>query len=323
MFIETAYRFLEHLKVVKDASEHTVRNYAIDLNALKLFIESTSFVNKKPEDLPEKIRYDASYNERWKGNDGLIVLNEVDRNLIRKFIASLNEANTHKRTVVRRLSSLRTFFKFALSQALIKENPIETLESPKLEKRLPTSISFEQIAILFRQPDTDNYLGFRDRVIMELFYSSGLRVSELADLNREDLDLKNLTLKVRGKGKKERVVPITENAAKWIGEYLTHPERKVDVEGHLAEVDTRAVFLNKLGTRITTRSIDRNFDKYLKASGLAGEITPHTIRPHDSDSLAGERDGSQNDPDYFGSQLPCDDYDLHSGVSEGEAGDLR
>lgn len=278
MFIETAYRFLEHLKVVKAASEHTVRNYAIDLNALKLFIESTAFSDKKPEDLPEKIRHDAKYNERWKGNDNLIVLSEVDRNTIRKFIASLNDTNAHKRTIVRRLSSLKTFFKFALSLQLIRENPIEDIESPKLEKKIPLSVSFDQIKILFNQPDTDTYLGFRDRVIMELFYSSGLRVSELADLNREDVDLKNCTLKVRGKGKKERVVPITEHAAKWIREYLEHPERHLDGSGHFSQVDERAIFLNKLGTRITTRSIDRNFDKYLKGSGLAADITPHTIR---------------------------------------------
>jgi integrase/recombinase XerC len=278
MFIETAYRFLEHLKVVKAASEHTVRNYAVDLNALKLFIESALLNDKKPEDLPEKIRHDAKYSERFKGNDHIILLSQLNRQVIRQFIASLTETNAHKRTIVRRLSSLKTFFKFALSNHLIEENPVEDLESPKLEKKLPLSISFEQIQILFNQPDTDTYLGFRDRVIMELFYSSGLRVSELADLNREDLDLKNGMIKIRGKGKKERIIPITEHAIKWIREYLEHPERHVDIDGHAAEVDTRAIFLNKLGTRITTRSIDRNFDKYLKASGLAAEITPHTIR---------------------------------------------
>ncbi len=113
---------------------------------------------------------------------------------------------------------------------------------------------------------------------MELFYSSGLRVSELVALNRSDVDAKNLLIKLRGKGKKERIVPITKNAAEWIQTYLEHPERYLDVDGHQAQVDSDAVFLNKLGTRLTLRSVDRGFDKYLKASGIANKITPHTIR---------------------------------------------
>ena len=113
---------------------------------------------------------------------------------------------------------------------------------------------------------------------MELFYSSGLRVSELVDLNRPDFDPQSLLLKVRGKGKKERIVPITQNASTWLSSYLNHPERHKEIDGHLPEVDPNAIFLNKLGTRLTTRSVDRNFDKYLTISGLAGKVTPHTIR---------------------------------------------
>jgi integrase/recombinase XerC len=275
--IKAAYQFLDYLRAVKNASEHTIRNYAIDLNALKHFIEQQG-VKCPPEQLPEKISYEQNYAERRTENDHLLRLSQIDRKLLRRFLSSLTEANTHKRTVVRRLSSLRTFFKFCVRHNLIPKSPAEDLESPKLEKRIPVSLSYDQVQRLFDQPDTGDYLEFRDRCIMELFYSSGLRVSELVGLNRKDFDPKALLVKLRGKGKKERVVPITKNAADWIVAYLDHPERNKDMDGHLAETDHEAIFLNRLGTRLTTRSVDRKFDKYLTASGLAGKVTPHTIR---------------------------------------------
>jgi integrase/recombinase XerC len=173
---------------------------------------------------------------------------------------------------MRRLSALRSFFKFAMREKIASENPLEEIESPKKEKKLPVSITYGQIEILFSQPDTSDYLGFRDRAIMELFYSSGLRLSEVAGLNRSECDLKNQMLNIYGKGKKQRQTPITKTAAEWISNYLNHPERP------LVEKDGEAVFLNKWGARISPRSIDRNFAAYLKASGLSERITPHTIR---------------------------------------------
>jgi len=113
---------------------------------------------------------------------------------------------------------------------------------------------------------------------MELFYSSGLRISELVAVNKEDINFEQYLIKLKGKGKKERIVPITPHAAHWIREYLNHPERYTEINGHQAEMDPHAVFLNRFGTRLTTRSIDRHFDNYLKKSGLSGRITPHTIR---------------------------------------------
>ncbi|MEM1283329.1 MAG: tyrosine-type recombinase/integrase, partial [Chlamydiota bacterium] len=192
--------------------------------------------------------------------------------------AHLNENQRNKRTIIRRLSSLRSFFKYCFCNQLIAANPIEDIESPKIEKKVPVSLSYEQLQKLFDQPDTATLLGFRDRTIMELFYSSGLRVSELVALNRKDFDHKNLLLKLKGKGKKERIVPITKNACEWIQSYLEHAERYQEIHGHMAQVDDNAIFLNRLGTRLTSRSVDRNFDKCLTASGLAGTVTPHTIR---------------------------------------------
>lgn len=277
MFIKNAYQFLEYLRVVKNASEHTIRNYAIDLNSLKDFLQTEMSLDEHQK-LPPKIRHDEVYAARAIEADSILAMETIVRKTIRGFLANLNSNQVSKRTIVRRLSSLRTFFKYAASQKWISSDPTEGLESPKIEKKIPYSLTYDQVQRLFDQPDTKSYLGFRDRAIMELFYSSGLRVSELVGLNRQEFDPKNLLIKLRGKGKKERIVPITKNAAEWIKAYLEHPERMVEVDGHLAQHDSNAIFLNRLGTRLTTRSVDRKFDKYLTASGLIGNVTPHTIR---------------------------------------------
>lgn len=234
-------KFLEYFRVVKDASEHTLRNYAIDLQAFEGFLENPQMAS-------------------------------IERKDIRAFLAKMTDEQKKRKTIARRLSSLRSFFKYAITQKWITVNPVEDLENPKIEKMLPPSLNYDQVLHLFEQPDTTVYTGFRDRVIMELLYSSGLRVSELAALNRSDMDLPNLLIKLKGKGKKERIVPITKNAAEWITKYLNHSERS------FVEEDDKAVFLNRHGSRLTTRSIDRKFVLYLTASGLAANITPHTIR---------------------------------------------
>lgn len=244
---EAKRKFLDYLKAVKNASEHTIRNYGLDLEAFQGYAKGLS-------------------------------LPQIDKKIVRGYLADLNLKQATKRTILRRLSSLRSFFKYLLKENILQQNPLEEIQGPKLDKTIPASLSYEQVQRLFEQPDTNDYLGFRDRCIMELFYSSGLRISELVGLNRADYDPENLTLRVRGKGKKERVVPITKNASAWIASYLNHPERKIDGERHQAEVDADAVFLNKWGTRLTVRSVDRNFKHYLLSSGLAAKITPHTIR---------------------------------------------
>jgi len=241
MLDDAIERFLEHLRVVKNGSPHTLRNYGIDLNAFKLFA--------KEQD---------------------VALQDIDRKALRGFLAHLSDLQQNKRTIARRLSSLRSFFRYAHSHGLIPCNPAEELESPKLDKKIPVSLTYDQVEHLFSQPDTAAYLGFRDRTMMELFYSSGLRVSELVGLNKQDFDAASQILKIRGKGRKERIVPITPSAARWLTQYLNHPERD--------EEDDDAVFLNKHGTRLTVRSVDRKFDQYLTESGLAGKVTPHTIR---------------------------------------------
>lgn len=251
-YMEATQEFLEYLETIKNASSHTIRNYSLDLKAFHSFLES------------EKMAISS--------------IEEIDKRVIRSFLAHLNFENASKRTILRRIACLRSFFKYFKREGKITANPMEEIDSPKLEKALPKSLTYEQVERLLSQPDTSSYLGFRDRCIMELLYSSGLRISELALLDRRHFDPSNLSLRLQGKGRKERIVPITKGAAKWIHDYLDHEDRHIDGKTHRAEEDKKAIFLNKWGKRITMRSLDRNFAKYLLASGLPTSVTPHTIR---------------------------------------------
>ncbi len=251
-FCEAIGRFLNHLNLARGVSEHTIRGYKIDLSSFHTFASAEL--------------------------KGALPVEAVSKRLVRRYLSHLYEKKASSRTVLRRLSALRSFYKFAVREKIALENPLEEIDSPKKEKRLPISISYEQVQHLFAQPDPSSYLGFRDRAIMELFYSSGLRLSELVGMSRKDFDSKNLVLNIFGKGKKQRQAPITQTAADWLLNYLNHPERHLDGTDHRAQKDNEAIFLNKWGGRLTSRSIDRNFAAYLKASGLSERVTPHTIR---------------------------------------------
>lgn len=244
--------FLHYLELAKNASVHTLRNYTSDLSNFESFLEKEKLTNTSIE--------------------------KLDKRLIRNFLAQLNFSGSSKRTILRKVACLRSFFKYLKRQRKIGINPMEEIDSPKLDKRIPRPLTYDQVKRLMEQPETESILGFRDRCVMELLYSSGLRISELANLNRRDLDSKNRILRILGKGKKERHIPITNSAVEWIVAYLNHPERELDGKGHQAQKDSNAIFLNKWGKRISTRSLDRNFAKYLNESGLPSSVTPHTIR---------------------------------------------
>ena len=267
-FFQIACRFLEHLKVVKGVSEHTIRGYSLDLNSFLTFAELELY--GKIESPPIV----AKSSDRF----GRLPISDVSKRLLRRFLSHLYEKEAKTRTVLRRISALRSFYKYAMREKLASENPLEAIDSPKKDKKLPVSIGYSQVEHLFKQPDISSYLGFRDRAIMELFYSSGLRLSELSGLNRRDFDARNQVLNILGKGKKQRQSPITQTASKWLTDYLNHPERHAQTKEHKGEVDKQAVFLNKWGRRLSPRSIDRNFALYLKSSGLSERVTPHTIR---------------------------------------------
>lgn len=256
LFSEEMNHFLHELDVVKNASVHTIRNYRLDLEAFHSFF----------------------IDHALQGKDKDFSLEKITKKEIRRFLAMQADKKAAKKTILRRLSSLRSFFKSLVISRKISYNLFDEIDSPKLDKRLPFVLSYSSIERFFNQPDLNTYLGLRDRCMMELFYSSGLRISELAAINREDFDRRALRVKVMGKGKKQRIVPLTENAAQWLDRYLYHPERQLETNEHKEEQDRQALFLNKWGKRLTVRSIDRKFKEYVQTSGLVGKITPHTIR---------------------------------------------
>lgn len=241
------HAFLEELSIKKRYSPHTLRNYRLDL---------TKFVTKL-NDIP---------------------LESVDKKWVRDFLFELSVDNKAKTTLHRHLSSLKSFFKFLHKKKYISKNPLDGMSSIKLSKPLPKAITMEELKRFLALPDLSSYLGFRDRAIMELFYSSGLRLSELTALNIKDIDFDNRLVKVLGKGNKTRLVPITQSVKDIIYNYLNDPRRFLDFNTHQSAKDKQAVFLNKYGKRISMRSIDRFFKDYLKASGLAAKITPHALR---------------------------------------------
>jgi len=265
-FKNEARSYLNYLEMVKNVSIHTMRNYAIDLDSFKDFIELNI--------LKKKIKS----NKIFKYQDSSFSIKDIDKWVVRNYLAYLFDKKMKNKTIQRRISSLRSFFKFLMKERKIKKNPLEDIQSPKKEKSLPNAISFDQVEHLFSMCNLQTYLGLRDRAIMELFYSSALRLSELADLDKEDLDEDNFLINVYGKGKKQRVVPITKTALSWVQKYLDHPSRLLDTKETKKQKDKIAIFLNKFGNRITVRSIDRNFKRYLVLSGLGAKITPHTIR---------------------------------------------
>jgi site-specific recombinase XerD len=162
---------------------------------------------------------------------------------------------------------LRTFFKFLSREGYIKTNPATLLLTPKLDKRLPQFLTEDEINKLLDSPSKDDISGLRDRAIMETFYSTGMRISELVGLNLEDVDFISGVVKVRGKGKKERLLPIGEKALTALRHYLDKRKEK-----------TKEIFLNKSGTRITDRGVRDILEKYIKLTSLKENISPHTLR---------------------------------------------
>lgn len=273
MLTSFAYDFLRMLQD-RGSSQHTIRNYSIDLNTFKEWLEQEMKID--PSKRMEKIHYlDLSPTAL---ETDLLHLEGIDKYRMRKYFAHLHETQPNRRTLLRRISALRSFFRYLVKTRRLSIDPLQALDNPKSEKPLPGFITYEQVLRLFEKPDLSLYTGLRDRCMMEMLYSSALRVSELVGLNVDDVDFQAYTILIRGKGKKERLLPFTQSAAGWLKEYLNSPWRYVSCQDHLAAVDEVAIFLNKFGTRLTTRSVDRAFNKYLLECGFLEKVTPHTIR---------------------------------------------
>ncbi len=205
----------------------------------------------------------------------------ADTTVIRGFLAQLDHLGYSCATVARKIATLRSLYKWMHQRNTIGSNPMQLIRTPKQAKRLPKAISVEQIDKLLSMPDNRDTLGARDRAILETLYSTGVRVSELVDLNRSDLDQAQQTLHVRGKGKKERMVPLGSHALAAIRNYLTllEPDQRFTALREKSLTDPNVpLFVNKNGGRLSSRSVRRKLDKYLKAAGLDPSISPHTLR---------------------------------------------
>lgn len=247
--------FLKHLRYERNASEHTLRNYASDLMQF----------------------YDHVAPPGENGNRRSVDIHSIDNLTIREYMSALYEKKKKKSSIHRKIAALRTFFRFLCREGILEVNPAKLVASPRIERKLPNHLTIEQMVQFIETPETESVLGKRDRAIMELLYASGIRVSELVGLNMTDIDFTNMTVRVKGKGRKVRIVPFGEHARKAIQSYLS-VRGELLIEADQEKVDPMAVFLNYQGTRITTRSVGRMIDKYVKICSEVHHISPHSLR---------------------------------------------
>jgi len=233
-------KFIRYLEIERNASKHTLVNYSIDLKSL------SEFLKEEP-------------------------IEKVDYVVLRRYLAHLKELNLSKVSIARKIASIRSFFKFLFREGIIKNNPASSLSTPKRDKHLPKFLDEKEIVLLLESPEKEDESGLRDAAILETLYSTGIRVSELVSLNIGSVDQIGGVIKVLGKGKKERIVPIGDRALQAVRDYL----RKRRLTGGK---DDRALFFNKNGGRLTDRSVRRIINKYILKTSIQQKISPHTLR---------------------------------------------
>jgi integrase/recombinase XerC len=244
---EALAEFLRHLALEKNASAYTVKSYREDLTqAVSFFQERLGDAKAGPERLTTR--------------------------LLRAYLVWLHEQGYAKTTIARRVAAVRSWCRFLCRQGTLTGNPADGLRSPRLDKKLPHFLSVDELLRLLESPPDNNWLGLRDRAILETLYSAGMRVSELTGLDLGDLDLDAGIALVRGKGKRERLVLLGPKAKKAMRRWLEVREQL------LAGRSAPAVFLNHRGTRLTVRSVGRLVEKYLALAGLDPRTSPHTLR---------------------------------------------
>ncbi|MHC4158108.1 MAG: tyrosine recombinase XerC [Planctomycetota bacterium] len=269
--------FLDYLKFEKRFSEHTAKCYGADLSQFGQFLAGSPGTTSAEEPIPLAHEHadqaTAVATQTSTKVDQLFLVADV--NSVRAYLAFLNEQQYSKATIARKLATLRSFYKFLVKRNRLSSNPVMAVRTPKQEKKLPHFLEYEQVKRLLETPPTDNWLGARDRAILETLYSTGIRVSELVALNMDDIDFLGEVLYVRGKGKKERIAPISSSALQVIQHYMEFRNKRAQSNSNF---DSKVLFVNKHGKRLSTRSVRRKMDKYLKMAGLDPSISPHTLR---------------------------------------------
>jgi tyrosine recombinase XerC len=233
-------KFIDYLEAEKNASPHTIRNYLNDLEAFARFSKNPS-------------------------------IETIGRIQARRYLADLKARRYAKRSIARRLASLRSFFKFLCRDGYLKTNPLAAVSSPKLDRPLPKFLSAKEVISAIERPNVNSLLGIRDNAILETLYSTGIRVGELCALRVGDVDFVGSLLRVRGKGRKERLVPIGETALMAIQGYL---ERRMPPRNQISG----AVFLNRENQKLSDGSVRRIVRHHFKKEGARLKVSPHTIR---------------------------------------------
>lgn len=249
-------QFLEHLRYERNVSEHTLRNYTSDLLQFLDYIAPEDPQTAKRREVP---------------------VGQIDHITIREWVSTLHSANKKKTSIARKIASLRTFFQFLVREGILELNPAKLVATPRIEKKLPNHLSIEDAIRFIETPDVETDMGKRDRCILELLYATGIRVSELTKLDIKDIDFRNKLIKVTGKRKKQRIVPFGDPALHAIFNYLEVRKNFLD-NAPPTERDENALILNYQGTRITTRSVGRMVDKYIKQCAGIHNISPHSLR---------------------------------------------
>ncbi|HHT9135897.1 MAG TPA: tyrosine recombinase XerC [Candidatus Wunengus sp. YC60] len=241
-------KYLAHIEHDRNFSSQTLRAYRNDLH------QYLSFLNA----------------------EGCSGFGDVTRLLLRKFLAFQKKQDYSKTTIARKFVSIRSFYKFLCREGVLEFNPVESIRTPKLNRNLPEFMSINETETLLNVPDLNTLLGIRDSAMMETLYSTGMRVSELGGLDVSDVDFSGGVVKVKGKGKKERLLPIGNHALNAIQIYLD--KRNSDSSVRIASRNSKALFLNNRGGRLTERSVARMLEKYVKKAGMNSKISPHTFR---------------------------------------------
>lgn len=227
---------------------------------------SDNTINSYKRDIEKFLKYTAAC--------GISDINEISSNLISEFFDAQNKEGIHTATAARYLSSIKGFLKYLFEQHYIENNPIDKLTSTKISRKLPVVLSFNEVEKILDAPDTSVPLGLRDKALLELLYSSGLRVTELTNIKLNDLFFNDEVIRVLGKGSKQRIVPVGQSAINWITEYLVKSRpllmKKIKSQNF--------VFLSNRSTKLSRMSVWKIVNRYTKEAGIKKEVHPHTFR---------------------------------------------
>ncbi|MCA8947473.1 MAG: tyrosine recombinase XerC [Planctomycetes bacterium] len=246
----TIERFLEHLDVERNFSEQSLRAYKTDLRQFAEFLDEREITD----------------------------LTRIDNLNLRAYLAGMSEANYGRRSIARKLASIRSLFRFLHRRGEIKENPTKMLRTPKLARNLPSFLDENQVTVLLTTPDPNTWSGTRDKAILELLYATGLRVSELVKLKLQDLELTKGSLRTLGKGRKERILPLLPSAIEGLQTWYKVRGNPPRSRTGGIKPGTENVFINQRGTALTDRSVRRLIDQYVKQAAINCKVTPHTLR---------------------------------------------